>query len=150
MVISAAYELKTFGASIIIALAFGLLYDLVRALSGVAGKKAIADLFGWGLICILCAGGWFYLLGGELRWYMVAAALASGILYFLTLEKYVFSAFLFLTLCICRFFNIILKIVLTPLKILCKILGVYIKKAKTKFFKKVEDKNYEKKACIQE
>ena len=150
MVVSASYELKTFGASVLMALAFGLLYDLVRAFSRVTEKKVMWDLFGWSASCVLCGTGWFYFLGGELRWYMVVAALFSGILYFLTLEKYVFLAFSFLSTLIYRFFNIILKIVLTPLKILCKILGVYIKKAKTKFFRKVEDKNYEKKACIKD
>ena len=41
------------------------------------------------------------------------------------------------------FFNIILKILLTPVRFFCKILGVYIVKAKQKSFRKVEDKNYE-------
>lgn len=146
MVISASYELRTFGASVLMALLFGILYDITGAFSKVTGKKAVWDILGWCAACVLLGSAWFHLQNGEIRWYMVIGALVSGILYFLTLEKCVFLAFTFIASFICRFFHIILKIVLTPFKFLGKMLSVHIKKAKTKFFKKVEDKNYEKKA----
>ena len=150
MVIVASYEIRTFFASIILALILGIIYDLMQAFGRVTKKRAICDFAGWGIICILCGGLWLYAQNGELRWYMVTAAVLSGILYFLTVEKYVLRMFLYLASLICRFFDFILKILLTPLNFLCKILGVYIKRAKTKFFKKVEDKNDEKTACIQD
>lgn len=144
MVISASYELKTFAAAILIAVVGGVIYDLGRAFGKVTGKKGIFDLLGWTAVCALCGGIWFFWQNGEIRWYMVTSAILSAILYYFLLEKYVFFVFLFLVKILCGFFNIILKILLTPLKFLCKILGVYVKRAKTKFFKKVEDDDYEK------
>ena len=146
MVISVSYELKTFGASVLMALVFGILYDITGAFSKVTGKKAAWDFFGWFAACTLLGSLWFYLQNGEIRWYMVLGALVSGILYFFTLEKYVFWVFTFIASIICRFFHIILKIVLTPFKFLGKMLGVYINKANTKFFRKEKDENYEKNA----
>lgn len=147
MVVSVDYELITFGASVAASVGFGLMYDICRAFSKATGKRAVFDALFWCLACVFCGGIWFFLQNGELRWYMCVASGMSAILYFLTVEKYVFAAFLFLAKIICRFFSIILKILLTPLEILGKILSVYIKKAQTKFFKKVEDENDEKKAC---
>lgn len=144
MVISASYELKTFAAAILIALFGGVIYDIGSAFGKVTGKKMLFDLLSWIAACIFCGGIWFFAQNGEIRWYMVAAAILSAVLYYFLLEKYVFLIFLFLAKILCGFFDIILKILLTPPKFLCKILGVYVKRAKTKFLRKVEDDNYEK------
>lgn len=146
MIISASYELKTFGASVLMALLFGILYDITGAFAKVTGKKAVWDIFGWCAACVLLGSAWFHLQNGEIRWYMVLGASVSGIIYFLTLEKYVFLVLTFIASIICRFFHIILKIVLTPFKFLGKMISVYINKAKTKFFRKEKDENYEKNA----
>ena len=148
MVISVNYELMTFAASIIASVIFGIIYDLFRAFSVVTGKRAVFDIFFWCTTCALCGGIWFLIQNGELRWYMCTASVLSTILYFFTVEKYIFTIFLFLSKIICCFFNIILKILLTPFKILGKILNVYIKKSGTKFFRKVEEQNDKENACI--
>ena len=143
MVVSVNYELITFAASIAASVIFGLIYDFARAFSKTMGKVAVFDVIFWCATCVFCGGIWFFILNGELRWYMCVASVFGAILYFLTIEKYVFAIFLFLSKFICSFFNIILKILLTPFKILGKILCVYIKKAKAKIFREVGHKNGE-------
>ena len=148
MVISTTYELQSFFASIVMGILFGVIYDLLKSIRTAFGKHTLPDIFMWSTIILVSAIIWYNFQSGEVRWYMVAGALLSGVLYFLLISRAVFCVLLFLVRKIYCFFNIILKLLLTPIKFLCKILRVYIKKAKTKFSKKVEDKNYEKKACI--
>ncbi len=148
MVISTVYELESFFSSILIGVIFGVIYDFAKSIRAVFKKNTLPDIFMWSLIITISGIIWYNFQNGEVRWYMVLGTLTSGILYFLLISRIVFCTFLFLVRKIYCFFNIILKLLLTPLRFLCKILSVYIKKAKTKFFKKVEDKNYEKKACI--
>lgn len=149
MVVSASHELKGLAVSVAAAILFGIIYDFTRALRRVSGKNLLTDALCWIMICAVCGGIWLRVLGGELRWYMAIGAFSGAALYFALAGRYVFRVFLFLAELICRFFHIILKILLTPLKFLCKMIGVYIKRAKNKFFRKVEDKNDEKTACIQ-
>lgn len=145
MVVSASHELKGLAVSFAAAILFGIIYDFARALRRVSGKSILTDALCWIMICAVCGGIWLRLLGGELRWYMAMGAFSGAALYFALAGRYVFIAFSFLV----EFFHIILKFLLTPLKFLCKMISVYIKKAKTKFFRKVEDENDEKTACIQ-
>lgn len=149
MVVSASHELEGLAASVVAAILFGIIYDFMRALRKVSGKSILTDALCWIMICAVCGGIWFRFLGGELRWYMAIGAFSGAVLYFALAGRYVFLVFSFLAELICRFFHIILKLLLTPLKFLCKMISVYIKKAKTKFFRKVEDENDEKTACIQ-
>ena len=146
MVVSVNYELITFAASFAASVIFGLVYDLARAFSKTTEKNAVFDILFWSVTCLFCGGIWFFILNGELRWYMLVAAVFGAILYFLTVEKYIFTIFLFLAKFICIFFDIILKILLTPPRFLCKILSVYIKMVKAKFFREVRDKNGQEKA----
>ena len=57
-----------------------------------------------------------------------------------------FLAFRFVMDKICAIFRIIFKILLTPLAFLCKMISVYVIRAKFKFSRKVEEKYDEEKA----
>lgn len=146
MVVSLEYELVTFFSSIILALFTGILYDFFHALREVTKKTIIWDMIMWTVFFVLIAAAWFFSAGGQLRWYMILGTCFSWIIYFLTVSKYVFLVLRFFIDKIYAFFCIIFKILLTPLRFLCRILNVYIGKAKSKFSKKDEEKYDEKKA----
>ena len=146
MVVSLEYELVTFFASVILALSIGVLYDFFHAVR-IHGKKSLLwDVVMWIAILFLIVTVWFYVQNGEVRWYAVLGAFLTGVIYFFSLSKYVFFVMNFLVGKICVFFCIFFKILLTPPRFLCKIIGVYMVKAKSKFSKKVEEKYDDKKA----
>ena len=89
---------------------------------------------------------WFLVQNGEIRWYMVLGTLFSGLIYFCLISEYIFFALHFVVDMTYRFFRIFFKILLTPSRFLCKIICVYVKGARSKFSKKVEEKYDEKKA----
>ncbi len=146
MVVSLEYELVTFLASIILAFLVGILYDLFRVIREYTKRTLLWDILLWVLVLILTFIVWFFIQNGEVRWYMILGSVLSGVIYLLTLSKYVYFLLYFLVDKICRIFRIIFKILLTPLAFLCKIIGRYVKKAKYEFSKKVEEKYDEKKA----
>lgn len=148
MVVSLSYELQAFSAAIIIGLLSGVIYDLAKSIRCVLKGNTFTDILMW--LCIIIISGiiWYRFQNGEIRWYTVIGAVISVVLYFLLISRLVFCAFSFAVRKIYCFFNIILKILLTPIKFLCKIISVYIKKAKQKSFRKVEDENNEKEADI--
>ena len=146
MVVSFEYELKTFLASIILALLVGVLYDFFRSIRTQTKRTLLWDILLWVSVLILTGLVWFFVQNGEIRWYMILGSVLSGIIYLLTLSKYVYFLFSFLLDKICRVFRLIFKILLTPLAFLCKIISVYVKRAKLEFSKKVEEKYDEKKA----
>ncbi len=148
MVVSSSYELQSFAAAIVMGILSGLIYDLAKSIRYILRKNTAVDIIMWALIIIISGGIWYRFQNGELRWYTVLGAALAAFLYFLLISKPVFCVFSFCVKKIYCFFNIILKILLTPLRFFCKILGVYIVKAKRKSFRKVEDKNYEKKAGL--
>jgi len=146
MVVSLEYELITFFASIILALLVGVLYDFSRAIRSHTKITLLWDILLWVFVLVLTGVVWFFVQNGEIRWYMVLGWVLSGIIYLLTLSKYVYLVLNFLVDKICRLFRLIFKILLTPLAFLCKIIGVYVKKAKSKFSRKVEERYDEKEA----
>ena len=148
MVVSASYELQSFAAAIAMGILCGIVYDFARSIRSVSCKNTLTDAIMWLCIIVLSAGIWYRYQSGEIRWYIVVGAVLAALLYFLLISKPVFCVFSFCVKKIYCFFNIILKILLTPARFFCKILGVYIVKAKQKSFRKVEDKNYEKEAGL--
>jgi len=146
MKVSLEYELFSFFVSVILALLIGLVYDFFRALRRNTKKDTLWDIVMWILVLMIVAYTWFVFFEGKLRWYTILGAFLSGFIYFLTLSKYVCFLLFFLVDKICSFFCIIFKILLTPLRFLCKIICVYTKVAKSKFSKKVEGKYDEKNA----
>lgn len=146
MVVSLEYEMVTFFASIVLAVFVGVLYDLFRVIRKYTKRTLLWDVLLWILVLILTFTIWFFVQNGEVRWYMILGSVLSGIIYLLTLSKYVYFFIDFSADKICRVFGLIFKILLTPLAFLCKILGVYVKKAKLEFSKKVKEKYDEKKA----
>lgn len=146
MVVSLSYELITFFTSIVLAFLVGILYDFFRAARNCTKITLIWDVLMWISMLILVAAVWFFLLNGEVRWYMILAAGLAECIYLLTLSKYVFFVLRFMMDKICRIFRIFFKILLTPFAFLCKIIYVYGIRARLKFSKKVEEKYDEKKA----
>lgn len=146
MVVSFNYELVTFSASIVLAVLVGVLYDFFRAVRKLTKITLLWDVMMWVCVLILTCLIWFFVQNGEVRWYMIIGAGFAGIIYLLTVSKYVCFLLWFLMDKICCIFRIIFKFLLTPLAFLCKIIGVYVKKAKFKFSRKVEEKYDEKKA----
>ncbi len=145
MVISASYEIQTFLVSVILGVGIGTLYDIARGLKFTLKKTAFADAFMWISVIVFSGFLWFEYQNGEIRWYMVTGALLSALIYFLTISKYVLIVASFLLEKTYRFFHIIFKLLLTPPKFLCKILGVYVKWLNLKFLGKVKEENNEKK-----
>lgn len=146
MVVSTGYELTTFFASIILAFSVGFLYDFFKSIRACTKITLIWDILMWISVLFLVGTVWFRVANGEVRWYMILGAVSAGLIYLLTLSKYVFFVLHFLMDKICRIFRIIFKILLTPLVFLCKIISVYVIRAKFKFSRKVEEKYDEKKA----
>lgn len=149
MVVSTLHEVHGFFAAIVFALAMCVFGDAVHAVGTFAKRRSVADFIGWCTRGAAAFFGWLYFLKGELRIYMAVSALLTAILYLLLVERYVFRMFLCAIRTICVFFEIILKILLTPQKFLCKIINKYVNRAKNKFCKKVKDE-YEEKAYIQD
>ena len=146
MVVSLEYELTTFFSSIILAFLVGVLYDFFRALRKYTKITVLWDILMWISVLSLTCAVWFLVQNGEVRWYMILGSFFSGVIYLLTASKYVYLVLCFLMDKICGVFRIIFKILLTPLAFLCKIISVYVIRAKSKFSKKVEEKYDEKKA----
>ena len=146
MVVSTEYELTTFFASIILAFLAGILYDFFRCIRVCTKMTLIWDILMWISVLFLVVFVWFFLQNGEVRWYMILGTFFAGIIYFFSVSKYVFFVLHFLMDKICRIFRIIFKFLLTPLAFLCKIICVYVIRAKFKFSRKVEEKYDEKKA----
>lgn len=146
MVVSLEYELISFLASIVLAFLIGVLYDISRVLRKYTKRTLLWDILLWVSALFITCSVWFFVQNGEVRWYMILGAFFSGLIYLLTLSKYVYIVLCFLADKICRIFRIIFKILLTPLAFLCKIIGVYVKRAKCRFSRKVEEKYDEKKA----
>lgn len=146
MKISLEYELFSFVASVVLAVIIGLVYDLFRAIRRRTKKDALCDFIMWTVVLVFVAYTWFFFFEGMLRWYTILGVVFSGCIYFLTVSKYVSFVLFFIVDKICSFFSIIFKILLTPLRFLCKIICVYIKVAKSSFSKKVEGNNDEKNA----
>lgn len=145
MTVSAHFEMMSFLVSIITAGVIGINLDFFRALSK-NGKKAIWDVIMWSVSLAIIIFVWFHIFFGRLRWYMIVALILGMVLYFFLFSKYVFLIIDFLLTKIRVIFSFILKILLTPLSFLCKIISVYIKGVRSKFSKKVEEKHDEKKA----
>ena len=148
MVVSLEYELSSFLMSILLALGMGLIYDLFRAIRAFGKRILFWDIIMWISLFTAFFCGWYILLDSQVRWYMILGAFFSGIIYFFSMSKYVFFLLHFFVGKICRIFRIIIKILLTPLRFLCKIIGVYVYKAKSEISKKVEEKNMKKKPKI--
>jgi len=144
MKISLEYELFSFFASVVLALIIGVIYDFFRALQNRVKKAAILDVIMWICMSCLVVWAWFFVFSGKLRWYIFLGVFFSDIIYFLTLSKCVYFLVDFFVDKICRIFGVIFKILLTPPRFLCKIIGVYIGWLKSKFSKKVEGKYDEK------
>ena len=146
MVVSLEYELVTFFSSIVLAVSVGVLYDFFRVLRKFTKITVLWDVLMWISVIILTCAVWFLVLNGEVRWYTILGSFFSGVIYLLTLSKYVYLVLYFLADKIYFLFHIIFKILLTPLAFLCKIISVYVIRARLKFSKKVEEKDDEKKA----
>lgn len=146
MVVSLEYELKTFLASIILAVLSGVLYDLFKSIRTHTKITFLWDILLWVSLLVLTCAVWFFVQNGEIRWYMILGAVLSGIIYRLTLSEYVYFILCFIVDKICLVFSTIFKILLTPPVFLCKIISVYVKKARTGFSKKVVEKYDGKKA----
>lgn len=144
MKVSLEYEIFSFFASVILAVLIGIIYDLFRALRKRILKSSLCDILMWIVISNLVVWTWFFAFSGKLRWYMFFGVFFSGTIYFLTLSRYVYFLLHFLVDKICCIIGVIFKILLTPFRFLCKIIGVYIGRLKSKFSKKVEGKYDEK------
>ncbi len=148
MVVSASYELQSFFAAVLFGFFSGILYDFSKSVGKCLGNKFFADALLWAALIGVGTSVWYFVCDGVLRAYMIFGAFLSWTVYFLVLSRRITQVFDFAMKKICCFFNIILKLLLTPIKFLVKIVGVYIKAVNTKFFEKVEDENEEKKTCI--
>lgn len=146
MVVSLSYELQSFAAAVVMGFLAGIVYDAARSVGCVMKKKAPSDVIMWLCITSVSCVIWYRFQNGELRWYTVTGALMSAVLYFLLISRVIFCVFSSAVRKIRKFFERIFKILLTPIKFLCKMISVYIRKAILKIFVKVEDEIYEKKA----
>ena len=144
MVVSLEYELITFLSSVLLAILVGIVYDFFRALRKLFKMTVLWDTLMWITVLVLVVCVWFFVQNGEVRWYTILGAVSSGIIYFFSFSKCVFFVFDFAIGKIYAFFCIIFKILLTPPRFLCRIIGVYINEARLKFPKKVEEENDEK------
>ena len=110
---------REFLIAIMMSVTFGTLYDFTRCFR--VKKRIITDCV-YVILCILLFTViWIFLLFGCLRWYVILTVVFGTILYFLTVSRYVFVCLVFLTEKINKIFIFFLKILLTPINFLCKI-----------------------------
>ena len=89
MTVLLEYELTTFFASILTAFVIGILYDVFRAVRELCKSALLCDVVMWVLTLIAVGAAWFFVAEGNVRWYMVAGLVFSGVIYFLSFSKYV-------------------------------------------------------------
>lgn len=110
---------REFLIALILAAAVGTLYDLTRCV--LVKNRILIDVI-YVIVCIiLLTFVWVFLLFGSLRWYVILTVIFGTMLYFLTVSRYVFVCMMFLTEKISKIFLFFFKILLTPVKFLCKI-----------------------------
>lgn len=146
MKVSFEFEVFSFFASVVLAILIGIVYDFFRAARKALKNAVLCDILMWITVFFLVVWTWFFVFFGVLRWYMILGVFFTGVIYFLTVSRYTYFLFQFVVDKICLVFGVILKILLTPPRFLCKMLCVYIGRFKSKFSKKVEGKCDEKKA----
>jgi hypothetical protein len=146
MKVSFEFEVFSFFASVVLAILIGIVYDFFRAVRKVLKSAVLCDILMWITVSFLVVWTWFFVFFRVLRWYMILDVFFTGVIYFLTVSRYTYFLFQFVVDNICLVFGVILKILLTPPRFLCKMLCVYIGRFKSKFSKKVEGKCDEKKA----
>ena len=138
MKVSLEFEIFSFLASVVLAILIGIVYDFFRAVRNTFKKSVLCDSLMWITVSFLVVWTWFFAFLGVLRWYMILCAFFTGVIYFLTVSRYTYYLFQFFVDKICLGYTVILKILLTPPRFLCKMLCVYIGRFKSKFSKKVE------------
>lgn len=84
----------------------------------------ILDILFWMVVTALCALCLFAVSDLELRAYQVLAIALGGILYFLTISKWLLWLFEKIICILCKIIKLFFKIVLTPVQFLYKILIV--------------------------
>lgn len=131
-------ELRIFFTALAVGMMSGMVYCFAKSTEVFVKKQSICDVIKviFTAFCLLCL--WQKYLFGYLRWYVVLGILLGVILYFCTIGKAVFYIFDFIMRKICCFLNIILKILLTIIKKLGKILDIYAIKMR-KSHRKVKD-----------
>lgn len=131
-------ELRIFFTALAVGMASGVVYCFAKSMEAFIKKQSVCDIIKviFTLFCLLSL--WQKCLFGYLRWYVVLGILIGLILYFCTIGKAVFYIFDFFVQKFCCFLNIILKILLTIIKKLGKILDIYAIKMR-KSHRKVKD-----------
>ena len=140
-------ELSGFLTAQLIGLIICLLYDFLKSLKPKTAKKAASDFFdaaAWFFTCTAFFILWQKLLLGEYRWYTVLASILAALLYYLTIHRYVFTAYCIIVKKIYLFLHTIFKILLTVGLFLGKI-SMYISLICKKIYNiDCEGKAYEK------
>lgn len=142
------HELTVFAVMILCGVVFGVLFDIMRAIRNTAkAGKTITDVTD--LLFVLISGiVIIYMLikfnDGILRMYEFAGIFLGGIIYFLTVGKYVKNIFERIFEILCKIIVLIFKIVLTPLAFLYKILIRLFCSLRTLFKTKRKRKNEKK------
>lgn len=137
-------ELYSFFAMMGLGVIIGVIFDLLRALRMAIPKREIfchiTDIIFWVMVAFMTFKTLFIFSDGEIRFFLVISAFLSMILYFLTVSKWVKHLFFKVFYKILNIFKFILKILLTPLEFLYKILLIRtfrnIRKIIDKFIKK--------------
>lgn len=120
-------ELFNFFVSILTGVCAVLAYTAGKSLENVIKNRSVCDMLKWILTAAVSIGLWNRLLFCRMRWYVALGMALGAVLCYFMLYKPVYVAFSFSVKKIYSFFNIILKILLTIPKFLCKILNIYTK-----------------------
>lgn len=122
MIPSAEYELKTLAVSVAAGALSILIYDLFRAVCPPKKRGIVFDVLLWIAEIAAALFAWEKNRVGALRGYMPLGYAAGAVLYRFTAEPLIFLLICTGVKKICKFFNIISKILLTAGRFFGKIL----------------------------
>lgn len=126
MDISTKNQAYVFLMMCVVGLLIGVLYDAFRVLRkhikpgyNITG---VTDMVFWVLVSIGVFGAIFYLNSGQIRWFEFAGVIIGSVIYFLSISLYIRIILEYTAKTIYKIFAILLKIILTPIVFLYKML----------------------------
>ncbi len=92
MLMSTSNQAYIFLSAIYMGIIIGIIYDLYRAISGLAELSrpitVVMDILFWIIVTILSIVGFFYVSSGEIRAYSIIGLALGWLLYILTISRY--------------------------------------------------------------
>ena len=126
MEVSISGQLYVFLAMSVCGVCSGLIFDIFRAIrktfSGSNLTTSLSDILFWLIISLGMFFALFTISGGEIRWHEIIGVILGSVIYFLTISHLFVTLLVILIHFTSKIFLTILKIILTPLVFLYKMI----------------------------